>query len=78
MKSLIIIIISMVGMLVAQAHRMDTDQAERRRASYLQALQTWERTQGLIADAVALCEAAFAAQARSEELRLLRSTMPRS
>src|SRR3954470_10180956 len=49
---------------------MDPVQAERFVTSCVEALQTWERTQGLMADAVALCEAALAAQSRSKELHL--------
>jgi excisionase family DNA binding protein len=50
---------------------MDADQAARVWTSYLEAIQAWERAQVLIADAAALCEVALAAQARSEELRIL-------
>jgi hypothetical protein len=56
---------------------MDAVQAERFVTSCLEALQTWKRTQVLMADAAVLCEAALAAQSRSEELRL-RPPLPRS
>jgi hypothetical protein len=55
---------------------MDSVQAERFVTSCLEAVETWERTQALMADAAALCEAALAAQSRSEELRILPSTLP--
>jgi hypothetical protein len=57
---------------------MDARQAERFGTSYRQALQTWERAQVLMAAARALCEVALEAQSRSEELRILRPTVPRS
>jgi hypothetical protein len=57
---------------------MDAEQAERFVTSCLEAVKTWERAQVLLADAAALCEAAWAAQSRSEELRILRPTVPRS
>jgi hypothetical protein len=57
---------------------MEAVQAERFVTSCLEAVQTWERTQMLMADAVALCEATWAAQSRSEELRLQPPTVPRS
>jgi hypothetical protein len=57
---------------------MDAVQADRLITSYQQALQTWERTQVLIAKAAALCGAGLAAQSRSEELRLRPPTQPRS
>jgi len=57
---------------------MDARQAERLTTSYLQALQTWARTQMLMADAVSLYQAALAEQARSEELRLQPPALPRS
>src|SRR4051812_14381871 len=56
---------------------MDAVQAERFVTSCVEALQTWERTQGLMADAVVLCEAALAAQSRSKELHLRPPTAPR-
>jgi hypothetical protein len=57
---------------------MEAVQAERFVTSCLEAVQTWERTQVLIADARALCEVALEAQSRSEELRILCPTVPRS
>jgi hypothetical protein len=50
---------------------MDADQADRLLTAYLQALQTWERSQVLMADAAALCEAAFVAcdQAQTQYLQ---------
>jgi hypothetical protein len=57
---------------------MDPIQADRLITSYQQALRPWERPQMLMAEAAALCGAAAAAQSRSEELRLLRPTGPRS
>lgn len=57
---------------------MDAVQAERFVTSCLEALQTWERTKVLMADAAALCEAALAAQSRSEELRIEHPLVPRS
>ena len=57
---------------------MHAVQAERFVTSCLEALHTWERTQVLMADAAALCEAALAAQSRSEELHLQPPALPRS
>ena len=57
---------------------MDADQADRLIVTYLQAVQAWERAQVLMADGVALCEAALEACDRAATLRLPPPTVPRS
>jgi hypothetical protein len=57
---------------------MDIDHSDRLMATYLQALEAWERAQVLIARSAALCEAALQACDRAQKQRLPPPTVPRS
>ena len=57
---------------------MDPQQANQLVAKHLDAEQTWDRTQVLMAEAAALCAAALEACGRTEELRLQPPIVPPS
>jgi|tagenome__1003787_1003787.scaffolds.fasta_scaffold20211829_2 hypothetical protein len=57
---------------------MDPQHAERCLTSYLDAVQTWEHAQLLVAEAAALCEAALRAVDRAQTLRFQLPTVVRS
>jgi hypothetical protein len=57
---------------------MDAHEADRFLTAYLDAVQTWEHTQGLMAEAAMTSAAALEACGQAEALRLQPPTVPRS